>query len=237
MWVRTEEGGHVLWQVAPWLSLPWLAHGFSTASAGSLLERDKQEALGRAFGLPERWAVVKQVHGSDVHWVDEGWRFGKAEATGDALMTCMPDVVLAAFFADCVPLLFVDPEARIVAVSHAGWRGTVAEIGPKTVAHMVKRGSRIENIQAAIGPSIGPCCYAVSEEMREWFPPDVFSGVGELFLDLWSANYHQLTAAGVGTIYTAQQCTMCTGEFFSYRRDQAKERMAALIAVRLGKGI
>ena len=215
----------------PLAFLTWLAHGFSTPSAGSLLERDKQEARKR-FGLPERWAVVSKVHGSDVHWVDEGWRFGKAEATGDALMTCMPDVVLAAFFADCVPLLFVDPEARIVAVSHAGWR-VLSGDWAKTVAHMVKRGSRIENIQAAIGPSIGPCCYAVSEEMRV-VSPDVFSGVGELFLDLWSANYHQLTAAG-SVPFTPLNSALCVQGNFSLTGDQAKERMA-VIAVRLGKG-
>ena len=211
----------MLWQVAPWLSLPWLAHGFSTASAGSLLERDKQEALGRAFGLPERWAVVKQVHGSDVHWVDEGWRFGKAEATGDALMTCMPDVVLAAFFADCVPLLFVDPEARIVAVSHAGWRGTVAEIGPKTVAHMVKLGSHLENIQAAIRPASAVllCCLGRNARVVS----RCVSGVGELFLDLWSANYHQLLLRGQyhlrSTVHYVQ------GNFLL--GDQAKERSCA----------
>jgi YfiH family protein len=232
MWVRTEHSGQMLWQVADWLALPWLKHGFSTSAAGNLLETEKREAFGSAVGMPPPWTTVRQVHGSEVVWVNERWLTKAVHTTADGMVTRTSGVVLAEFFADCVPLLFVDPKTRTVAVSHAGWRGTKAEIGLKTVAAMVRAGCRVEDIQAAVGPSIGPCCYEVSHELTAYFPGSVFSKVGgRLHLDLWSANAKQLREAGIRQVSTAERCTMCSGEFFSYRRDQTAFRMAALITV------
>lgn len=237
MWVRTVRGGQVLWQVGPWLELTWLRHGFSTAAAGSLLEKYKREAFGCVFEMPAPWVTVRQVHGSEVIWVDEDWQF-QDTVEADGLVTRTPGLTLAAFFADCVPLFFVDPNTKTIAVSHAGWRGARAQIASKTVACLLGAGCRVEDIQAAIGPSIGPCCYAVSPDMQDYFPAEMFSeNRGQLYLDLWSVNYRQLQEAGVGTVYTAGQCTMCSQEFFSYRRDGTAQRMAAVMAVHSGKGI
>jgi len=238
MWVKTERAGISFWQVAEWCAWPWLAHGFTTAGAGNLLEAVNQEKVAEAAGITYPWATVRQVHGSEVAWVDEGWALGRKAVAADGMVTRTPGLALAAFFADCVPLFLVDPETKTIAVSHAGWRGTKDRIGPETVARMVEAGCRVANIQAAVGPSIGPCCYRVSEEMQEFFPAEVFSRRdGQLYLDLWSANVLQLRQAGVDKIFTAEQCTMCSGEeFFSFRRDQTKSRMAAVMALRLGKG-
>ncbi len=231
-WVRIEKDGQEAWQVDAWRTYPWLFHGFSTARAGDMLERQRRSHFAKAFGLPEPWITVRQVHGKEVWWVDENWPQA-ASLEGDGLVTRTGGKVLATFYADCVPLFFVDPITRTIAVSHGGWRGTCQEIGPKTVSLMVDRGSRVEDIQAAIGPSIGPCCYAVSAELQEYFPGEVFElRDGRLYLDLWKANQRQLALVGVKKIYIAEHCTMCGSGFFSYRRDQTAERMAAVIAIK-----
>lgn len=231
-WVRVQKQGHVLWQVKAWQSFTWLKHGFSTTLAGNLLDKQNRMALSKAFDFPETWVTVSQVHGDIVHWVDETWSGDSGVIEGDGLITRKGGQTLATFYADCVPLFFVDPVTQTVAVSHGGWRGTSKHIGPKTIAAMVENGSRLEDIQAAIGPSIGPCCYAVSSELEEFFPAEVFLvRSGQLYLDLWKENRRQLEDAGVEAIFTAEHCTMCEHDFFSYRRDKTPSRMAAVIAV------
>ena len=89
---------------------------------------------------------------------------------GDGLMTDVPGVLLGVGTADCVPVLVVDVEKRVVAAFHAGWRGTVARIVERGVAMMRREyGSRVEDLVAAVGPSIGACCYTVGEEVRSEF--------------------------------------------------------------------
>lgn len=148
----------------------------------------------------------------------------------DGLVTDEPGLVLAAFFADCVPLFFVDPVHHAVGLSHSGWRGTVGRIGQKTVSMMQETyGSRPEDLLCAIGPSICQSCYEVSEDVagrfREEFPnaaKDILYATtpGKYQLNLWKANELALLEAGICPEHLAVTniCTCCNPQLlFSHR--------------------
>jgi YfiH family protein len=184
--------------------MDWLVHGFGTRNAD----------------IPARFqklATLKQVHSAEC--VTGAGRTG-ALGSGDALLEDTPGAVVAVKTADCVPLLLVDPVHRAVAAVHAGRRGTVAGIAPGAVVAMGARfGSRARDLDAAIGPAIGQCCYEVGAEVAAQF------GVsGPAHIDLAGTVRRQLEAAGVGAqrIYLAGLCTRCgAAQFHSFRRDGA----------------
>lgn len=163
----------------------------------------------------------------------------------DALITREKGLVLTAFFADCVPVIFLDPVNEAIGIAHAGWKGTAAKIGAKTVSAMTRAfGSEPDKLLAAIGPSIGACHYQVDEPVikrfREEFPDDFrgfFSGEekgGHAWLDLWKANVQQLKKAGIpdNNISVSGLCTYCNQqELFSHRAG-SKGRQAALIMLK-----
>lgn len=203
-------------------------------------------ALGVDAG---RIVCGEQVHGTRVAVVGRP-ETGRGALTGDtalpatdALVTNEPGVPLAAFFADCVPLLLYDPVRHAAGLAHAGWRGTVAGIGLETVRVMQRR-FNVEpaDLRAVIGPSIGPCCYRVGSEVAERFTR-VFgadSGVvergrdeGSPTVDLWQANRLVLRKAGLRPehIETAGICTAChAADYFSYRAARGRTgRLAALM--------
>jgi YfiH family protein len=164
-------------------NLPWLVHGFSTRLGGSslldgkkvlnlgCLEWDSREAVTenrRLFqsALAAKGATLiplKQIHSDVVHL------FLKPAAEppkGDASLTNTPGLLLGVQTADCVPILLVDPKKRVVAAVHAGWRGTLARIAQKTIGRMqLEFGCKPADLLAALGPSIGPCCYEVGVEL------------------------------------------------------------------------
>ena len=168
-------------------------------------------------------------------------------AQTDALITDEPGLPLLLCFADCTPILFLDPVHRAVGIAHGGWKGTVRRIAAKTVLRMQQEfGTRPEELLTAIGPSIGPCCYEIGPEVEQQFK-DAFPGHdAELFshpneeggthLSLWAANRLQLEEAGVlpEHIDEARTCTACHHEdFFSYRADGGRTgRLGAVIALR-----
>ena len=145
--------------------------------------------------------------------------------------------------ADCVPVLLFEPEKRVVAAVHAGWRGTAAEIVGVTVRVMQEHfGCDLQRVVAAIGPSIGKCCFEVGEEVARVFQ-QLFPGnqaivglgkqPGKYQVDLWEANRKELLACGVKNenIEVAGMCSVCHPDlFFSYRREGEK-------AGRFGAGI
>lgn len=153
----------------------------------------------------------------------------------DGLITNEPGIVLAAFFADCVPLLFVDPVHEAIGVSHSGWRGTVMRMGLKTVCAMQEAyGSRPEELVCAIGPSICQSCYEVGKEVADRFMEE-FQGAGEELcapgaegkfqLNLWKANELVLEEAGIRREHLAVTniCTCCNPKLlFSHRASQGK---------------
>jgi purine-nucleoside/S-methyl-5'-thioadenosine phosphorylase / adenosine deaminase len=193
-----------------------------------------------ALGIPGPAVhVARQVHGTAALVVDEA-RSGVV-GTGDALITTRSRRPLAVFSADCLAVVIADPERPVLAIAHAGWRGTVAGILPRLVRLLVARfDARAERLVALIGPSIGPCCYEVDEPvvgpLGRAFPRDVTRWVrpraaGKWWLDLWRANADQLAAAGLrpDAIANARLCTACRGDlFYSYRREGPGLRLAAL---------
>ena len=162
----------------------------------------------------------------------------------DALITDRPGLALVVTAADCVPVYLYDPVRRVVGVAHAGWRGTVAGIAGKTARVMADRyGCRPAEIHAAVGPSIGPCCYevddAVATPLRQYYGPEADALLlpgkrpGRHQLDLWEANRLDLQRAGLGRVTTAAACTSCgVDRLFSHRAEAgAAGRGAAVIAL------
>ncbi len=213
--------------------------------------RRNRDRWAGAIGVePSRLVCAQQVHGINVRLVvpDDAGRgyasFDDAIAGTDALITQSPELPLAVFCADCVPILLVDPVRRAIGAVHAGWRGTVADIAGQTIRAMGDSfGTDPADILAGIGPSIGRCCYQVGPEVIDaWNAtgfdrPDraVERGEGHRRFDLWRANTLALIAAGVPAhqIEVQGDCTRCRSDrYFSYRA-QGKQagRFAAIIAL------
>lgn len=155
----------------------------------------------------------------------------------DGLLTNEPGVVLATFYADCVPLYFVDTKRHAIALAHSGWRGTVARMGQCVVEKMRQvYGTEPEDITAAIGPSICQACYEVSEDVAQAFCKEfrkpgqeqeilLSKGGGKYQLDLWRANEIVLTEAGIlpERIQVTDICTCHNSEYlFSHRASHGK---------------
>ena len=150
----------------------------------------------------------------------------------DGLITNVPGITLVTFYADCVPLYFLDPVHKAVGLSHSGWRGTVKRMGQKTVEAMqAEYGTRPEDVIACIGPSICASCFEVGEEVAEEFRKE-FTGEenqsilckkpepGKYLVDLWEANRNVLLDAGVKekNIVVTNVCTRCNPDLlFSHR--------------------
>jgi purine-nucleoside/S-methyl-5'-thioadenosine phosphorylase / adenosine deaminase len=177
---------------------------------------------------------VQQVHGTDVLILDRPVRVGDKFADGwDAILTNQPQSLVTVRTADCVPVLLADPKQRIVGAVHAGWRGAVHGIVPKTVQRMVEHfGCEVESIQMAIGPSAGPCCYEVDGPVIEPLKSNFSDWASVLTLheedmgkiDLKSLVRRQAQGLGIpeSQIHTLNMCTICRPEqFFSYRREGA----------------
>jgi YfiH family protein len=184
-------------------SLDWLDHGFG--------QRDSV--------YPEGVLTIRQIH-SDI--VVEA---GSGVSEGDALVS--DGRLVGVRTADCVPILLADPRSRAVAAIHAGWRGTAANIVARAVQVLITSyHARPEEVLAAIGPSIGHCCYEVGPEVAEKFGP---AGIGRVHLDLPGENARQLRAAGVGDVWKAGACTFCeASRYYSYRRE--KERTGRMLS-------
>lgn len=189
----------------------------------------------RVYGLYGRdtGSVVHAhlIHGAEVARVTQADNGTWVEHV-DGLITDQPGCVLTMNFADCAPILLYDPYHRAIGLGHAGWRGTVADLPGAMVRAMVEQfGSDPGRLVAAIGPCIGPCCYEVGEEVvdavRNTFPGNDAllhqNGGTRLQFDLPAANHHNLAAAGVRTIETADICTACrTDLFFSHRAEKGR---------------
>lgn len=175
---------------------------------------------------PDQLQVTKHVHGTNV------WRVGEPVPEPpefDGLVSDQPGPVLGAFAADCVPIVFAEPSARVCGAAHAGWRGTVAGVAERVVERMVALGARAAEIRVALGPSIGPCCFEVGPEVVAEFrarmgdaPGLVVAGPRKEHIDLRVALTWSLAQVGVVAAHVdaAPPCTRCHPDrFFSYRRD------------------
>jgi len=204
---------------------------------------ENRRRVARAWAArPERLVEAAQVHGRAVAVV-RGDAAGTVVPGADALVTDAPDVWLAVYAADCVPLLVVDPDRPAVGALHAGWRGTAAGIVGALLAVMGARFStRPDRLRTALGPAIGPCCYEVDDPVARamerqswWRAVATATRPGYWRLDLRAAIRAQLVDGGVApdAIEMVGGCTACDRErFFSYRRDRVTGRLAGCIRVR-----
>lgn len=191
-----------------------------------VVEENRRRLAVHAGYDPADLQATRHVHGTAV------WAVGEplaADAEFDGLVCDRPGPVLGAFAADCVPLLFADPAARVIGACHAGWRGTVNGVAAHTIARMTELGAQPARIRVALGPSIGPCCFEVGPEVVSEFaaafgnvPKLVVQGLHKDHVDLRVALRASLERAGVTPEHIADQppCTKCEPDrFFSYRRD------------------
>jgi YfiH family protein len=253
----TQAGGLTIWRFGHLAACERLTHGITARHGGvsappyaslnlGLHVGDDPEAVignrrrvcgavGVEFGA---YTLSAQVHGANVALVAPeqigAGRLDLADAIPDAdgLIITQPGVMVSVLSADCVPLIFYDPTRHIGAVVHAGWRGTAAGIAGHTVRFLAEQcRCRPEDLLVGLGPSIGPCCYEVSEEVArrvsESAGPPACGGRGQVgnlshgYVDLAVANRRQLLAAGVRGehIEDAGVCTSCHAEeFFSERK-------------------
>lgn len=197
-----------------------IVHGFGTRA-------DDMAALFSAW-WPER-PIQHERHGTRIAVVDRQ-REDCGEA--DGMYTERPGLLLSIATADCVPILLARADGRAVAALHAGWRGALAGIVDRFVELLRERGDQAHNWIAVLGPSAGPCCYEVSEEVIEQFsarcdmPRELVAPRGRL-LDLGAIVRRQVRDAGFASIAVRDGCTMCHRPhedapftFHSYRRDR-----------------
>ena len=196
-------------------------------------------AAGKLFGFDaSRLLTINQVHGNDVLIINKPTRdtFTLSKTSADAIITNQCGIAIGVLTADCVPILLADPVKKIIGVVHAGWKGTAKGVVQKTVETMVKQfGSDKKALLAAIGPSIGSCCYKVDEVVAKEFGGNEYliplypplkkgesKGDFEWGLDLKRANFIQLLNMGIleKNISVENLCTSCRNDlFFSYRKD------------------
>lgn len=239
--------------------LTWLRHGFSTrhggvsqgecASLSFSYQKEPEAVVDENFKrfcaantLPfESLALTHQTHTSNVAIVNNSFCNRGRDRTlreTDGVVTSAADLGLVCFTADCVPLLMVDPKAKVIAAVHAGWRGTVQSIAANAIQKMVEQGANPQDILVAIGPSIGPCHFEVGREVAEEFAnrfgeklPLKEHREGHSMVDLWEANRLVLMEAGVQKdhIFTSNLCTYCNNsDFYSHRYTNG--RRGSLIA-------
>ncbi len=243
--IRNENSGIVFYTFESLTPYREIVHGItarhggmSTGSWASLnltkgngddpaLVEENLRRVSAAFGV-ERSHLVSpnQRHTANVRRVGQE-HLGHIFANTDTLVTNEQGVPVLLRYADCTPVLLYDPRHLAFAMIHSGWRGTVAGAIPAAIAALTREfGTNRAELIAGIGPAIGPCCYEVGDEVvdavRATFQePDRLlprNGSSRRHFDLWAANRHWLSAAGVRQIEVAEICTVChMDEFFSYR--------------------
>jgi YfiH family protein len=197
---------HGIYRCVAFNQFDWQTHGFGTRHAH-----------------PKTDVTLRQIH-SNIVWNARG--LTDREQEGDGLVTNESGLRIGVRTADCVPILLLDADQRSVAVVHAGWRGSAAQI---VAAALAKMQADPAHIWAAIGPCIRECCYEVSADVADkftaWTTPMMKPG-GKQNLNLAEANLRQLQNAGVpgSQIFDSQLCTYCQIEnFYSFRREPSEK--------------
>lgn len=247
MSINTVKNGSLEYLVSDRISVP---HGFTTRYGGvsrghlesmniGIRRGDRWEnvlenydILGRAIGFdPKRAVLSHQTHTDIVRVVGTAEAgaglYGPELPACDALVTATPGTALVIFTADCTPILLHDPVTGAVGAVHAGWRGTASAIAARAVETMASAfGTRPEDLRAAIGPNIGPCCFQTDADVPDALRAALGPGVepciraegGKFYVDLKEINAQILRRAGVAHIDVSRDCTMCQSHrFWSHR--------------------
>jgi len=201
--------------------------GFGSRDDPRRVEENRTIAAAHLGLAAERLVSCHQVHGTTAITVKRPWRRA-ANPRADGMVTAVPGIGLGVLAADCAPVLFADPEARIIGAAHGGWRGALAGVMEATVAAMAALGARPERIRAGIGPCIGQQSYEVGPEFRAafaaadrdstgFFQPAVRPG--HFLFDLPGYIAYRLARLGLAVIERAAHDTAAEEAlFFSYRR-------------------
>lgn len=270
--LNIREKGEVVWMTYPQLEKEeGIVHGFSTRLGGVSKKHlysmnlsfsrgddpenvvDNYHRIADAIGFdPENLVFSDQTHTTNVRIAteeDRGKGFSrKRDYTDvDGLITNVPGLVLATFYADCVPLYFYDPVKKVIGLSHSGWKGTVGRIGQVTISKMSEEfGCNPGDILAAIGPSICQDCYEVSEDVilqfRKTFQEEQWKDLyykkenGKYQLNLWKANEIILLEAGIEkeNLSITDICTCCNPDLlYSHRASKGmRGNLAAFLGIR-----
>lgn len=271
--LRTERKNGVDYLYFPSLAETKLVnHLFSTRTGGvsegifssmnlSYTRGDEKEAVDENFrriaalfdSTPENIVCSDQTHTTNIRQVTKedmgkGVTRKRDYQDVDGLITDVPGIILATFYADCVPLYFLDTEHKAIGLSHSGWKGTVGKMGACTLKAMREAfGTRPEMVKAAIGPSICKDCYEVGEEVAEQFM-SLFKehteemitpgkAEGKYQLDLWAANKRILLESGIlpENLEVTDLCTCCNSELlFSHRASGGKRgNLGAFMELRI----
>lgn len=214
--------------------------------------KENYRRMAKALGVDvEKMVLSYQTHTTNVRLVTESDAgkgiFKEREYQDvDGLITNVPGITLVTFYADCVPLYFLDPVHKAIGLSHSGWRGTVNRMGAVTVKRMAEAfGSRAEDLIACIGPSICRNCYEVGAEVIEEFKKgyeekhwkELFTHKenGKYWLDLWKANEIVLLEAGIKkeNLEVTDICTHCNSDYLFSHRTTGNERgnLAAFLSL------
>lgn len=270
--VRTTSDKVVYYTIPAFTKSGLVEHGFTTrhggVSKGSFSSlnlafhvgdeidkvRQNRAVVASLFGIDiGQWVAGEQIHDNRVHLVTKD-DLGKGATTittalpvTDALITNVPGIMLSSYYADCVPIFFLDAKNRAIGLAHAGWKGTHARIGRLTLLRMMQEfQTNPSECQIAIGPSIGPCCYEVDryvyEKFAEEFPTHhqflTPADADKWLLDLWQVNKQDFIDLGVQDhqITMSGLCTSChVQDFFSYRKESGVTgRQASLIMLKEG---
>jgi len=240
------------------LEFPKLIHGFTTRGGGASLPPMDSFNLGRQPGWESTWedastnreilcaalalsverlVVPGQVHSPSVVWASQPESFRQV----DGVATNEANLPILLHFADCVPIVLYDWHEQIVAVAHAGWRGTASGIAVVALKLMESKGANRRHIAAAIGPAIGSCCYPTGDEVVEQVSASgrqarkfIEFRNGKGHPDLKAINALQLLEAGIAKTDVASFCTACRDDlFYSHRKSGGKTgRHGAIAAIK-----
>lgn len=243
--IEKNKDGILYYQFERFNSLNFIAHLF-TSRIGWNNENISKKISEILKVSKSNQVNLKQVHGTNIILIDSYDMDFKelSKLEGDGLITAIPNVILSTNHADCVPIYFIDQKNKVVGLAHGGWKGSYENISGKMIDRMEKEyNSNSRDILIGIGPSIGPCCYEVSEDLGKQFkerypdfPNILIEKNNKIFLDLWKTNYLQAKDKGVRkeNIIMSKACTSCNvDKFHSYRKERkTKERLVAAISLK-----
>jgi polyphenol oxidase len=200
--------------------------GLGSADARDAV-RENRARVAQSLGAdPANLLTVHQIHSPRALIADAPWPGSPPDA--DAIVTRTPGLVVGALAADCAPVLFADPEAKIVGAAHAGWRGALSGVIEATIAAMETLGGRRERIRAAVGPAIGQAAYEVWRDFEKRFLDDSPTNVAffqagkdedHVHFNLPRYCLNRLKNAGIVHSEVVELCTYSNeSHFFSYRR-------------------
>ncbi|MEY8415592.1 conserved hypothetical protein [Tissierella praeacuta DSM 18095] len=219
-----------------------MKHIFSTRVGW---EQDKLfNNLSELLNIPEENIYrAKQVHGTDVLIIRDQDNIKVSLQEKDGLITNKKNVAICTYHADCVPIYFYDKTKEVIALAHAGWKGTLNNINKTIIENMNEKfNCNIEDISVAIGPSIGSCCYEIGHDVEMLFKDKypnyldiIINRDNKIYLDLWKVNRINLINLGIKdrNIFEGKFCTSCNiDKLYSYRGENGtKNRMIAAITL------